>query len=790
MNADIKIYIEMLKEHKRLFVGSFLVFLTISTFITYMTQRVYESYSSIEIMRYQTHNSSDTIANLKSDARKNDPKDESQILLSSYLVLDTLKALDMQTHFYEKNGLKKRDIDANAFPFEVSNFTSSRDFNKAFFKISNFDADSYQIDVDLNSWYHDVSKKLTELFPSLSTILPEPKMEYHKRHYFNELVETENFTLRLSLKDVKADHEVYYLKRESLQDLLVRTKRNLSVHPIVLDSSIIEVRYRDVAPQRTQAFVTQLLEGYMLQNIQQNTLKVSRTIELIKTQLEEAQERLAVSERNLERFRKQNLLFDTHDKMSATEIELRDLEREYREIGYSKKVYEDIAPKIRSGEGFGDIVIDDESIMKLIVEYENAKTKRQELSTTLTPKHPDILSLEAKIATVHRRLKSKLLYQLETFNERQKAIKTSIKKLNRLLKVLPEKDAKLSNLQRRFDIDSQIYTDLLAEKSKVTTQVIKAQNFNRILDSASLPNYPIKPKKLIYMMIGMILAAIGAFVVILIRNYFDVMIKKAKDISRRYSIPVFGVIPYVESSNYNKIYVLDEENSASAEAFRQVRVNLEYSGNNGNENSKVILVTSSVMNEGKTTFAANLAVTQAMLEKRVIIINLDLRLPQLHQKFELDNTKGLSEVLAGKVRLQDAIQSYKPQNSSKKIHHLDIITSGVTPPNPSELLESERLNKVLEALRQRYDYIIIDSAPLLNVSDTHVLTKKADVILFVLKSEFSKYEYLDYIEKFVKQNQLPSVGVVLTAVKQKYLELPKCNREYGQYMQTLSKECR
>jgi len=789
MNTDIKIYIEMLKEHKRLFMGSFIAFVLVATFITYMTTRVYESYSSIEIMHYQSNNADNVVNSMKSDSRKNDPKDESQILLSSYLVLNTLNSLDMRTQYFEKNGIKKRAIDKNVFPFDVENFTCNRDLNRAYFKITIIDEEFYQLDVDINNWYHKLSNVVGAVIPALQSFLLTPKISYHEKHYFGELIETDNFSVRISRNQTVVKHQTYYLKMESIQDLLVRTKRNLSVHPIVLDSSIIEVRYRDTTPQRTQAFVTKLLEGYILQNIEQNTLKVSRTIDLITSQLQEAKERLALSERNLEHFRKKNLLFNTHDKMSATESELRDLDREYRDIGFSKKVYEDIAPKIRSGEGIGDIVIDDESIMKLVVEYEDAKTKRQGLSATLTPKHPDVLALNAKIDTVHRRLKSKLLYQLDTFNERQKAIKVSINKLNRLLRTLPGKDAKLSNFQRKFDIDSQIYTDLLAEKSKVTTQVIKAQNFNRILDEASLPNYPVKPKKIIYMIIGIILAAMGAFLIVVVRNFFDVTIKKSKDITRRYKLPLFGVLPYVESDNYNKIYVLDDANMIAAESFRQVRVNLEYSGNRESNGGKVILVTSSVANEGKTTFAANLAVTQGMLEKRVIIINLDLRLPQLHQKFKLENSVGLSDVLAGKVRLRDVIQSYTPENSTKKIHHLDIITSGIIPPNPSELLESERLNKVLAALRERYDYIIIDSAPLLNVSDTHVLTSKADVVLFVLKSEFSKYEYVDYIEKFVAQRNLGSVGVVLTAVKQKYLELPKCNREYGQYMQNLSQEC-
>ena len=556
----------MLKEHKRLFVGSFLLFFIIVTFITYMTTRIYESYSSIEIMNYQSNNAANSVNNMKNDSRQNDPKDESQIILSSYLVLETLKALDMQTQYFEKNGIKKQAIDKSRFPFDIESFTCSRDLNDKFFKITVIDQESYYIDVDLNNWYHRLSNFIGTNIPALEGILLTPKISYHEQHYFGELIETESFSLRINRNQKLLDNKVYYLKLESIQGLLVRTKRNLSVHPIVLDSSIIEVRYRDVSPKRTQTFISQLLEGYMLQNIEQNTLKVSRTIELIKSQLKEAKERLSVSESNLELFRKQNLLFNTHDKMSATESELRNLNREYREIGFSKKVYEDIAPKIKSGKGIGDIVIDDESIMKLVVEYEDAKTKRQELSTTLTPKHPDVLALNAKIDTVHRRLKSKLLYQLDTFNARQGSIKVSIMTLNRLLKTLPAKDAKLSNFQRRFDIDSQIYRDLLAEKSKVTTQVIKAQNFNRILDEASLPNYPVKPKKIIYMIIGIIFSFLGAFLIVLVRNYFDVTIKKSKDITRRYKLPLFGVLPYVESANYNKIYVLDDANMTAAES--------------------------------------------------------------------------------------------------------------------------------------------------------------------------------------------------------------------------------
>ncbi|MGL5577305.1 MAG: CpsD/CapB family tyrosine-protein kinase [Sarcina sp.] len=197
--------------------------------------------------------------------------------------------------------------------------------------------------------------------------------------------------------------------------------------------------------------------------------------------------------------------------------------------------------------------------------------------------------------------------------------------------------------------------------------------------------------------------------------------------------------------------------SVAAEAYKTLRTNIQYSSYD--KSLQTIVVTSSQPREGKSTTAGNLAISLGMDSKNVLLIDCDLRKPSIHKKFKLSNTKGLTEVILGKVKLLETVQAYSG--------HLDILTSGKIPPNPSEMLGSSNMQRLLNELKEHYDYIILDAPPVLAVTDAQILGTKADGAIFVVKSGVAKKEQILQAKNQLDKVKVQIVGTVLNAIDTK-----------------------
>ncbi|WP_297518501.1 CpsD/CapB family tyrosine-protein kinase [uncultured Clostridium sp.] len=228
------------------------------------------------------------------------------------------------------------------------------------------------------------------------------------------------------------------------------------------------------------------------------------------------------------------------------------------------------------------------------------------------------------------------------------------------------------------------------------------------------------------------------------------------------------------------MFIVEKEpKSVAAEAYKTLRTNIQYSAYH--ENLKTLLVTSSNPQEGKSITAGNLAISFAQDGKKVVIIDCDLRRPTMHKKFNISNEAGLTELLLRRKEVTDCIQVHSD--------NLDIITSGKIPPNPSELLGSDHMKKLLVELKERYDYIIIDTPPVLAVSDAQVLAANTDGVVFVVKSSETKKEDIIQAKANLDKVNAPIVGSVLNGADSKKGKYKYNYEYYGEDAQT-KKKCR
>ncbi|RPJ78649.1 MAG: polysaccharide biosynthesis tyrosine autokinase, partial [Deltaproteobacteria bacterium] len=279
-----------------------------------------------------------------------------------------------------------------------------------------------------------------------------------------------------------------------------------------------------------------------------------------------------------------------------------------------------------------------------------------------------------------------------------------------------------------------------------------------VIDAAETPEYPAKPRKKLNILLGIFFGIFGGIGLAFFIEYLDNTIKSSEDVEENLHIPVLGVIPFSKIKNQRiENVVVDEPASLITENYRALRTSVMLCS--AEKPPQTILVTSMASGEGKTTTAANLAFTIAKTGKNVLLVDGDLRRPRLHKVFNLENTSGLSTFLSG-VSSGDILQK-------SSVGNLSIMTSGPIPPIPSELLNSVRMEKLVKTLSTKFDHIIFDSAPVLSVTDSQILTRFIDSIIVVARAGHTTYEAARKGLKILKEIEPHPIGMVINAVDTK-----------------------
>jgi capsular exopolysaccharide synthesis family protein len=370
-------------------------------------------------------------------------------------------------------------------------------------------------------------------------------------------------------------------------------------------------------------------------------------------------------------------------------------------------------------------------------------------------------------------------YELARSNTRD--LKDMLDKTKKEAISLNEKFIQYGILKREIENHQNLYNALISRTNEqnVTEQ---AQDINVwVVEKAQLPQLPSKPNKKRNILLGIIMALFGGVGLALFLEYLDNTIKTPDDIEERYELPVLSTV--AKSKDKKKsLYkvVLEEPSSAQAESFKTLRAAVLLSS--ADVPPKTIMVTSMAPQDGKTTIACNLAATIAESGSRVVLIDADLRRPLLHEVFGLDNTEGLSTFIAGTSDIQ--VGELAAQNN------LFVVTSGPKPPNPSELLISKRLKILLGAFKEKFDFIVLDSPPIISVSDALVISKIVDASLVVVRFGKTSYEMMNHGMKQLEGIDAKVIGAVINEVDERksghYYYL--YNKEYYQYYSSAGQE--
>lgn len=349
--------------------------------------------------------------------------------------------------------------------------------------------------------------------------------------------------------------------------------------------------------------------------------------------------------------------------------------------------------------------------------------------------------------------KSSLLYDLSLINAKIGQAENTVKRL-------PEEQQELLKIKRKYDLNDNIYTEFLQKRNEA--EIVKASNLSDIhfIDPAKdIGGNLIGPKTsanyVLALFLGMLIPLLFVFIIFFINN----SIQNIEDISKLTQIPIIGVIG-VNKDNIN-LAVFDKPKSALSESFRTIRSSLQFLYKKQRvSGAKTLMITSSISGEGKTFCSINIATVFALSEKKTVIIGLDLRKPRLADEFGLTNNLGVVNYLIKQKNLEEI-------TNSTTIANLDVILSGPIPPNPSELILSEAMKELIDELKQKYDYIILDTPPVGLVSDALELAQYADVTLYIVRQNYTKKDMITLLNNRIKRGELNNASIVLNGYENK-----------------------
>ncbi|MEQ5806152.1 polysaccharide biosynthesis tyrosine autokinase [Alteromonas sp. NFXS44] len=530
-------------------------------------------------------------------------------------------------------------------------------------------------------------------------------------------------------------------------------------------SQVINISYQNEDPELAARIVNAVSEAYIEFGLEARLSQLKDTAQWLTEQLQELKSTLQTSENKLRQFRVNQNLMDTDQQQRIANTQLQtlntELVRAQTGVSEAKELYEQVVQIEKNNQAYTSLgpVLQSNTIRDLVREESLLNRKVEELTKRYGEKHPKMIAARSDLQTAQANLNSEAKKIAENM---KKDYKAALSQEENIRKLISETTSSLQNyqgnsfelerLERDVENNRRIYESFLAKLMEADVSGNYEASNIRIIDSATIPDFPIKPRVLLIIIASMIVGVFLGIILALIKEFTGRVFRTPDQFEEELSVASLGLTPFVKSLKKNESPALkyaEDNRSTFAEAINTIRTGILFSDIEAPP--QVILVTSSNSEEGKTTLSCNLANAFSQMDK-TLLIELDLRKPSLTKNLNLNPESGLVDFITGKESLN--IIKYSPE--------LDVITSGAIPKNPMEILSSRTFKTLVEKLRTEYKYIILDSPPILPVSDSLVIAKSADMTILAVRAEKTKIATVkETLNRLRKVNTKVS-GIVLT----------------------------
>ena len=544
---------------------------------------------------------------------------------------------------------------------------------------------------------------------------------------------------------------------------------SMTIEPTSKTTSVAVISLKNSNVQRGKDFINKLLEMYNINTNNDKNEVAQKTAEFINERIGIISKELGSTEKDLESFKRGAGITDLTSDAQIALTGSAEYEKKRVENQTQINLLQDLQ-KYMQNEGYevlpSNIGLQDLNLAAAINRYNDVLVERKRLLRTSTENNPTIINLDTSISAMKENVQVSLDRVLRGLYITKADLDREANRYSRRISEAPGQEREFVSIARQQEIKAGLYLMLLQKREENAITLAATANNAKIIDEAIADDAPVAPRSKITYLIALILGVGIPVGVIYLLELTKFKIEGRADVEKLTSAPIVGDIPLTDEKQ-GAIAVFENQNNLMSETFRNVRTNLQFMLGNG---KKVILVTSTVSGEGKSFISGNLAISLSLLGKKVVIVGLDIRKPGLNKVFNISKREqGITQYLANPEKnLMDLVQL---SDVSKNLY---ILPGGTVPPNPTELLARDGLDKAIETLKKIFDYVILDTAPVGMVTDTLLIGRVADLSVYVCRADYTRKNEYTLINELIDGNKLPNLCTVING-----LDLKK--RKYGYY---------
>ena len=755
---DIKAVLKKFSGHWYYFILSIIICLFLAFLYNRYTDKIYKV--STDILIRDDNNSQLGVENIMEGMElfsgKTNLENEEAVLKSYTLASRTIKKINIQLSYFMHGNVQKIYL-YDQTPFIIKFDSSHCQLPESEFFIEFIDDNKFRLMVNCTDQY------TYDLFNDKRNKKLSANLDYEKTHYYNENIENPYFSFQIiktSFYDdlILEDKSSYSFIFHSL-DIVTKEHVNLlNIKPTSKESSVLSLSITESNRRKNIDYINTLAKLYILQGLEEKNEMAINTIRFIQDQITKTSDTLDIIEKDLAIFKERNPNLDIINKDFGAFFQKQKVDGDISINQIHLIYYNELLTYLQNSEKTDNIIsptsvgVTNSELNSLINSLLTLNSEKKKLELSTTKSHPKYQSVLSQISHTKKSIIENLKNLISSTNIAKRNLEDRSIVFNSQINELPIKEKEYVKLKRKFIQSENIVNYLILKEQETTIAKEGTEADHKVLDPAGDKDslIPISPKNNLNFIIALLLGIGIPVTIISLKDFFNETIRSKSDLIKHTNIPILGVIG--NSDKADSLVVIDNPKSVISESFRSLRTNIQYLASD--KKNKVITVTSSVGSEGKTFCTSNLSLILASAGYKTVLIGADLRKPKTHHNFNIENIKGLSSYLINQSSISEILNSTKNEN-------LKVITSGPIPPNPSELLNSERMKELITELKKDFEYIVIDTPPAGLVTDSVITMKFSDINLYVVRHNYTKRSMLNIINNLHDTKQVENINIII-----------------------------
>lgn len=682
-------------------------------------------------------------------------ENEMEVLKSPVLVEQVIAANAFNIRYYVKGAVKNEDLYTHR-PFTIRILSDSSKVGSYIFDVTR---EKDQLKINYINPVTDASRQINAKPGEAFTVAKDKFMIT----YGPEITEDQANTYRVRVDSVT---ECAYDKIDDMSATLVNR-----------DATVILISYNDPVPERAANFLNTLLDAYNGYTLADKNRTALKTIRFLEVRIDSLKEELGLLEKQEETFKIQRGITDIDASSKLALDQVKEADAKLNEANMQLSVFDQVERYINNPSSsypfapvFGNV---DQTLTGMINRYEEALREKRRLSLSLKPTSEILKNVDAEITDARKTISDYIAGYRRNAGVVQKETQRKVNQIQSKIANIPTYAKEYINIKRQQGVKEDLYLYLLKKKEEASVAYASNVVDNKVIAPAFVPDKPIEPKKSIvfigFIAVGLLLTSAYIY----FKYFLNPSVLNKKEIEQVLDLAVIAEISQQEEGAHD---ISLKNRSVLLEQVFNMRTNLKFLLN-GVSNSPVIMLTSSVSGEGKTFLSAHLGNALTVGSKKVVILELDLRKPKLSHFFGLDHNVGATNYIIGSKTIDEII---KPIDGTDGLY---LVSSGAIPPNPMELLEGKRTTELINQLKARFDYVIVDMSPIGIVSDAKNISNQVDCTLFVVRYNFTHKSKLVAVAENLKKDFFKKTGVIFNGI-----EPDAFHAYYGNYSYTEGKE--